>query len=178
MKAKVNGFRFQSALRDLELKKQTSQTEFNDSLFVFSTDNKSHPEIAMKSYWDAEQKLAQLQELQTRYNLDVVVPLRMGSKDVRTSLQHAIKLVGGASRQEKLWREAASGKKSKYDYRSEDKTVRNKDSEYAQAVMTSTQTAERIREASKFVSALREAIQIGNATSLEMDVPDWFSSVS
>src|SRR5271157_2135169 len=118
---RLNGFRIQSMLRDAGLKKQTAEAEFEDSLRFFSGEQKSSPEKTMESYVEAERQLAQLQEIQTRYNLAVEVPVRLDEKDVvKMTLQHAVKLIGGASRQEKLWREAATGKKTRYSYRQSD----------------------------------------------------------
>ena len=173
---RVNGFRIQSMLRDVELKKQTAEAEFQDSLHFFANEQKPSPEKMMENYAEAERQLAQLQELQTRYNLAVEVPVQLGEKDVvKMTLQHAIKLVGGASRQEKLWREAATGKKTRHSYyQKDDSVVRSKDNEYAQAALTPRQIAGHIGHASRFVSALREAIQIGNATAIELDVPHNF----
>lgn len=169
---KVNGFRIQSALRDLDLKKQTAATEFEDSLKVFANEQKPRPETTMEGYSDAEKRLAQLQEIQTRYNLAVVVAARLSEKNtLKISLQHAIKLVGSAARIEKLWRDAAVAKKTRSYYKEDTTAVRSKDNEYAQAVLTPSEIASHIRNASRFVSALREAIQIGNATAIDLEVP-------
>jgi len=170
---KLNGFRLQSGLRDLELKKQAAESEFQDSLHFFANESKTSPEKLMEVYVDAERKLSHLQEIQSRYNLKVEVSVRLNEKNtLKMSLQHAIKLVGGAARAEKLWREATNGKKSvRSYYHKDDSTVRSKDNEYAQPAMTPSQIASQIRDASRFVSALREAIQVGNSTNVELDIP-------
>jgi len=176
MKVKINGFRIQSTLRDFELKKQAAKAAFEDSLHFFENESKTHPAKVMEAYADAEHKIAALQELQARYNLTVSVLVRQDSPTkaepnfVKMSLQEAVKLVGGASREEKLWREAAEFKDKKQRYYDKDRTVREKDSIYARAAMTPSELTTQIRNAARFTSALREAIQVGNATTVELDV--------
>lgn len=168
---KINGFRLQSALRDLELKKQAAKAEFEDSLHFFANEKKPRPEKLMEVYQDAETRLAQLQTVQARYNLEVTVTVRLNEHNtMKLSLQGAIKMVGAAARIEKLWRESSGDKKKARYYRQDDTTVRSKDNEYAQNALTPSQIAQEIRNASRFVSALREAIQIGNSTTLELDI--------
>ena len=89
----------------------------------------------------------------------------MGEK---LSLALAVKLVNGAGTSEKMWREAAGGgKKERYGY-SDDK-IRNKDQIRALPQVSVAQAAAAADRASRYASALREAVAIGNSTTVEVD---------
>ena len=161
---KITGYRLQHAIREAMHVRDVLATQFNDNLKQFaSTTKRVDLEAVYCRYDEIEKKIAELQVMQTRYNMNVhVVVLH----DTVTLLQ-AIKLVGGAGRGEKMWR-AAAGLKKHSRYGSEDE--RSRDVEYAEASVPVEQCMLHAREAHRYAAALREAIQLGNATVLDMEV--------
>lgn len=159
---KITGYRIQHKLRELTTELAVVVSQFEDSITKFPDEQKDHPRTLFDRCNDLEYRIATLQTVQAKYNLAVQVDI-LGKK---WSLAHAVKLVGGAGRNEKMWRSFAKIKKEKYSY---SEATRNKDNVYEIRVMSPDECLIEAKKAARFVAAIREAIQIGNATEIELD---------
>lgn len=164
---KINGYKIQHRLRELAHRRDIAASQFSDGLWQFETEegSKLHPNEAMATFADCEYKIARLQVVQAQYNLAVEV--FVGEQTM--TLHEAVKRVGGAGRMEKMWRSAsASTGNDRYGYGS--RMERSKDNEYAKRMLSVDECMEASVTASKFATDLREAIQLGNARTIELDV--------
>jgi hypothetical protein len=160
---KVTGYRLQHAIREAMHLRDVLAAQFGDNVKQFaSSPNRVNISNVYQQYRDVEQRIAALQVLQARYNLHVHVVVLHDT----VTLMQAVKQVGGAGRCEKMWREA-SGTRKRDRYREDE---RSRDVEYAELSVPVERCMERARDAHRFASALREAIQVGNATVLDMEV--------
>lgn len=162
---KVTGYKLQHALRELAHARDIAAGQFEDSLKVFPDDEKPSPEAVMNAYQDAEAKIARLQTVQADYNLRVKVSVL----DKRLTLSEAVKLVGGAGRAEKMWRGVAAPKTDRYGY---DRDTRDATAVVAKRTITTEKAATLAKNAARWASALREAIQVGNATEIEFELDE------
>ena len=160
---KVTGYKLQHAIRELSHARDIAAMQFDNSLKAFPDEEKPHPEAAMRAFLDAEGTMARLQVVQGDYNLRVKVQVL----SQRMPLSEAVKLVGGAGRAEKMWRGAAGTKKERYSY---DRDERAEGTIVATRTISVETAAAEAKKAAKWASALREAIQVGNATEVEFDV--------
>lgn len=170
---KVNGYRLQHALRELEHSREVAAQQFNDNILQFASasDNLSLPDVFAR-FTRLENQIARVQTAQTQYNLSVQVTV-LGET---MPLLQAVKLVGGAGRAEKMWRDTVKGKKNdRYSYGNTDQ--RSKDAEYAVRSVSVDEAMKHAQHAARIASALREAIQVGNATEIELDGLDEASLV-
>jgi len=163
---KVTGYRIQHALRELEASRELAHQQFTENVMQFESqeDKLELPEVFAR-FTTLERKIAKLQIQQATYNLAVQVEV-LGST---MSLHEAVKLVGGAGRAEKMWRDVVKGNASKsnrYSYGSE---TRSKDQEYAKRSISVSDALGHAKLASKTAGALRQAIQVGNATEVELE---------
>jgi hypothetical protein len=74
-----------------------------------------------------------------------------------------------------MWRETVKGKKN--DRYSFSDASRTKDTEYAVRSISVEEAMKHAQHAARVASALREAIQVGNATEIELDGLDEASLV-
>jgi len=162
---KVTGYTLQSAIKDttkaralLNKRVRTLLTRFDDEPSDQSFED------AAKELFRLEANLAKLQVAQARYNLEVQVPLPMSNKTI--TLLEAVKRVGGADRVETLWQNATVDDHSAY---------RDKDWVFPKRTVPMKICLEKAQQAHKFTSLLRQAIQVGNAT--EVDLEDIESSL-
>lgn len=160
---KITGYKFQHTLRELGHARDIAAGQFDDSLKVFPGETKPSPDAVMTAYMDAEAKIAKLQTAQAQYNLTVQVKVL----DKRMSLSEAVKQVGGAGRAEKMWRSVAAPKKDRYAM---DYDTRDPDVLVSQRTISVEAAALRAKDAARWASALREAIQVGNATVVEIEL--------
>lgn len=160
---KITGYKLQHTIREASAELVVLVSQFEDSFMAFPDDEKPHPKDLYQKYLALEEKITKLQTLQGQYNLTVEVTVQ----DKSMTLAQAVKLVGGAGRGEKLWRSKAKIHKDRYSIRSEE--YRDKDHVYARRVMTPEECLAEAKLASKWAAALREAIQIGNATELDLE---------
>jgi hypothetical protein len=162
---KVNGYRLQHALRELEHAREVAASQFSDNVLQFkSAENPVDIRQVFARFTTLEKKIAETQTAQTQYNLNVQVNV-MGKE---MPLLQAVKLVGGAGRAEKMWRDTVKGKKNDpYGRYAADQ--RNKDTEYAVLSVVQDEALKHAQQASRIASALREAIQVGNATEVEVE---------
>jgi len=157
----VTGYKLMQALKEAAFAKETAEQVFDDSLWKFEGEQKISPEVAMEAYKVAETRFATLQAAQGVYNQSIFITI--SGKNIPLAL--AVKLVGGAGRMEKKWREAAKIKTDKHSL-FDDRQYRKRDegTEYAKKTISPKDAAEQAKKAAKYASALREAIQVANAT--------------
>jgi len=160
---KITGYKLQHVLRELAHTRDIAAGQFDDSLKAFPGDQKRSPIEVMRDYQDAETKIAKLQVAQSTYNLKVTVKVI----DQQMPLSEAVKLVGGAGRAEKMWRTVAKPVKDRYGY---DSDTRDANVLVAVKTITVVEAAKLAKDAAKWASALREAIQVGNASEIEIEI--------
>ena len=161
---KVTGFQLMYRLRELQDTRDIAGTQFNDCLYQFQADagQKPSPVELTRVYRECERKIATLQVAQAQYNLAVSVEV-LGDP---MTLHEAVKLVGGAGRIAKMWKDAAKkGAQPLYGY---GEPSRDKDHEYARRTVSVQECLEHSTEASRWASALRQAVQLGNAAEIEI----------
>jgi hypothetical protein len=162
---KVTGYRFQHAIRELTHLRDVLTSQFGDNIMQFpSMESKLNIDEVAQKLQKVEKDIAALQEQQARYNLQVQVEV-LGQS---ISLMQAVKTVGGAGRIEKMWRTVAKGGTSKRSYRYSE-GERDRNTEYAVVSVPVEMAVERAREAHRYATALREAIQLGNATTIDVE---------
>lgn len=166
MKKKVNGYEIREALRSWKIKKDMSARVFADSVHAFPDEDKVKPEKAFAEYTVADMNIAELEAAQQLYNLSVTVTV-MGEE---MTLARAVKLVGGAGRAEKMWREVAIPKKDRYGYDRD--LTRNADEVRAVRQISSEKATEYAMAASSRAAAIRSAIATGNSVAVEIDFED------
>lgn len=162
---KICGYQIREGIKRWLLLRDTVARQFDGTLFVFEDEGKETPEATMAAYTVADMNLARVEELQQRYNQLVTVQLN----DQTVTLAFLVKLVGGAGRREKMWREAAVGKKDRYSYREDNVRERDTTKIYAKRAISVELCAERARSAAKFASDVRSLIARSNA--IDVDCP-------
>ena len=161
----VTGYQLQHAIREAEHMKNLAASQWDGCLHAFEDDEKLSPDQVMEKYRAEEERLAKLQTAQAKYNLGIEVEV-LGEK---MTLCRAIKLVGGAGRAEKMWRTAAAGeKRDRYSLRSD--MTRSKDEVRAERTISVEDALARAKKAARYAAALREAIQVANATKHEIEL--------
>ena len=164
---KVNGFMLREALKRWENQRSLASSMFNDSIYVFENEAKTGPLALMEQFQQADRNYARLQELQQTYNNNIKVTV--GGETITLSL--AVKLVGGAGRIEKMWRQTVLPKTDRYSY-NERQTTRSKDTEYAQRAITQDECLKMATQASKYATQLRSAIAAANSTDYSLSITD------
>lgn len=163
---KLTGYQIQHLAREKTTLIETLVSQFRARTKVFPGDPEPHLEALGLQIQKEETALAKLQTIQTRYNLRVEVSV----EGVTMPLAEAVKSVGGAGRLEKIWRDLAAPRKDRYSL---DRDERQEGTVVAKAAVSSEEALVLSKKAAKRASALREAIQIGNATAIAFDnVPD------
>lgn len=162
----VTGQKIKEVLKIKTLELTTVLSTFDESLTAFETEKeeKETPEQVMDKVVQLEKEVAFIQTLQSRYNLAVIVDV-LGTK---VPLEEAVKLVGGAGRTAKRWKEVAKGEK-KDRYSSRFDQTRDKDKDYAKRTITKQQGLEKAKAAEKYASAIRTAIATGNLQSVTFE---------
>ena len=165
---KVTGYRLRQAIKEMETQRDLLAARFADCLKEFEGEEKPDPLDVMGLYQQAEIELATLQSAQAEYNVQVTVYPHMpvGGTKASMTLSEAIKQVGGAGRVEKMWKTAALGPKNRYGYESDS---RDRDAVVAKKKISAEGAGKMAKRAGKWASSLREAIQLGNATELDIE---------
>lgn len=163
---RVTGYKLRSTLHLLELQRDSLLLRFADSLHYFQDELKSSPEDLMLQFNETERRIAELQTVQSRYNLQVQVETASGFM----SLCMAIKLMGGAARGENAWKVASGTRKERRAYSSGPELVRSTDQISAKAALSPQELLTFTTAACKYASAIRTAVAQGNATVVEMDI--------
>jgi hypothetical protein len=160
----INGYRLREALKEKQLELATLQSQWDESLVAFAGEEKARPDDLANAIFKLEMNIARLQELQSDYNLKVKVDVC----DVIYTLECCIKIVGGAGRLSKRWREAAKGEKvDRYDRGGI--LYKEKDKEYAKPVISKTAALIFAKAREKYASQVRNAIAKGNLTDIEYE---------
>jgi hypothetical protein len=160
---KVNGYKLRNAIQNQCHRREVLAAQFKDSLKVFPEEQKEHPSNMMEVYAACEGAIAMLQVAQTMYNSQV----RVEFDGQQVPLLFVIKAVGGMGRIEKMWR-TSTPREDPYGYR--ETGQRSKEHVYAEAQMSPKALLEASKAAAKKAAAAREAIAVGNATELDIDV--------
>jgi hypothetical protein len=165
---KITGYQLTYRLKELQDLREIASSQFSASLYQFEEEmgSKQRPEELMRIYDECERKIAALQVAQARYNLAVEVEVLGRSMP----LHEAVKLVGGAARAAKMWKDAAKNT-GRNPYMCGD-VSRDKDHEYARRMVSVEECLEQSLQASRWASALRQAIQKANGTELEIDLDE------
>lgn len=163
-KMKINGYQLREGIKRWVLQREAATNAFKDSIFAFEDEEKDLPTKLMQDFDLADYNLARLEEVQQLYNQSVFCNVQ--GKEITLSL--CVKLVGGAGRREKMWRESAVGKKDRYSYRDENRE-RDNSKEYAKRAMTVKECSEQSQIAVKHASAIRNAIARGNSVEVECE---------
>jgi hypothetical protein len=163
---KITGYKIQHKLKELEQLKEVAAQQFNDNIMQFeSQSEKLDLRDVYANYTALEKRIARLQAAQCSYNQAVTVNVLGESM----SLLEAVKLVGGAGRSEKMWKDVVKGNKSSRHHLYSEQS-RSKDQEYAVRSVSVSEAVQFAQQATKVAGALREAIQVGNATEVELDL--------
>ena len=163
----INGHRIKTRLREFQTERDALQAQFTDSLLAFPGDTKPTPENLDAGLLTLERKIATLQTLQDRYNLDVQVVVVQGGEPIALAL--AINVVGGLERAAKRWKAIATGKNDERSYFSRSE-VRKDDERYREPTVDAQRALVLVKKVDRDISADREAIMIGNTVPL--DLPD------
>lgn len=161
---KVNGYVIKETIGRWLLQRDTLANQFRDNLFAFEGEDKPKPEEVMKRFDEADRSMARLQEIQQLFNQATKVEVQGETM----TLALCVKLVGGAGRRAKMWRDAGPGKPDRYAYR-DDRMQRSKDTDYARRLIEVDDCVLFSVEASKYASALRNAIAMGNSKEIECE---------
>ena len=162
--SKVSGFQIREALKVLEMRKGAIVSQFKPSLYKFEDEDKESPVEIAEAVNKAEANIARMQTAQAEYNLAVKVEVQ----GTEITLLEAIKLVGGAGRMEKSWKDAATVRR-RARYEREEEQTRSNDETYAKPTIDRAESLAKATEASKYASALRAAIATGNQKKIEID---------
>jgi len=162
---KITGYQLTYRLRELQDQREIVSTQFNASLFQFAEEqeSKQEPLELMRVFRECERKIATLQVAQASYNLAVTVEV-MGET---MTLHEAVKLVGGAARAAKMWKDAAKNT-GRNPYALGDAS-RDKDHEYARRMVSVQECLEQATQTGRWASALRQAVQTANGTEMELE---------
>jgi len=168
---KIDGYKIQHTIRELEHQREIAASQFADSLYAFPGETKPETGKLAAIHQHCEESIARLQVVQARYNLQVQVDiLRADGAVLLMSLHEAVKRVGGAGRMEKMWRSASKEPKERFGYGGEHK--REAGAEFSRRTVRLDIAIEHARFAARFANALRAAIQKANATEVDMDVDE------
>lgn len=160
---KITGYQLREAIKQHELRRDTSSQAFDGSLKVFPGEEKPSPLSFASQFLAAERNIAQLQVAQMKYNLAVTVRV----EGETMTLAEAIKRVGGEGRCEKMWRSAAGTKRDRYSTYGEDEIDPSRIR--SRPTITLTEAVKLATVAGKRAGAMRAAIATANAAEVEIE---------
>lgn len=160
----ITGYKFKTALQQHDVRLKGLRAEFAGSLVCFDSEIKRPPTVVFQDLQKYEEKIARLQTEQAKYNQ--VVRVTYGGQE--TTLLHAIKAVGGASRLEALLRKAAANPEghNKHKLRS---VERDTHKEYAKLRLSNEEATAMAIKAGKIAGEIRQAIYTGNSVEIEVE---------
>jgi hypothetical protein len=168
MKIKISGYTLREAIKEHELRSNTAATGFDRTLRIFpsekGTGSKDTPQVVVDRFVEAEIAVARLQTIQAQYNLHVPVIY----EGTTITLTQAIKMIGGLSRAEKMWRSVASPKKDRYAYGDSD-NERDPNKERSEAQISQSEAARLSSQMARKAGRLRAAIATANSAEIELD---------
>ncbi len=159
----ITGFQIREAIKRHVLRRDTSDRLFKLSLFAFAGEDKKKPQAVMLEYATADNAIAALQDLQQKFNHATKV--KVGDKEMPLSM--AVKLVGGAGRQEKQWRTATltTGRGYRDD---EIEITRSQSEHHATKQVTVDEAVALANTAAELAGQFRAAISEGNLQTIEV----------
>lgn len=161
---KVNGHRLRQRINECESVKAVLSAKFTDAKSKFPDEEKAALTDIARQFEACDIRIARLQDIQTRYNLHVMVTVHGQT----FSLREAVARLGGAGRLEKMWRSVATpSARDRYSYNSD---TRDPNQIVSAPTMNSDDALDYLKRASRFASDLRSAI--ANANTIEIDVRD------
>jgi hypothetical protein len=161
---KVTGYAFREAIRQHELRAKAAADTFDGTLKKFPDEKKPSPQAVIEQFATSERAVARLQSAQAQYNLKVSVDV-LGE---HMTLSEAVKLVGGVGRIEKMWRNAAGGKKDRYGYGNA-QDERDPSKVFAVETVSTDEAVKLASVAAKRAGAFRSAIATANAREVEIE---------
>lgn len=164
-KVAINGYQIREGIKRFILQRDAAAAAFKDSLFSFEDEEKDGPEQVMSLFETADRNLARLEELQQLYNQSILCNVQ----GQQISLSLCVKLVGGAGRREKMWRESALGKKDRYSYHDDPVRERDNSKVYSKRTLSVKDCSDLSQKAAKYASAIRNAIARGNSTDVSVE---------
>lgn len=165
----INGYRIREALKQWHNRRQIASTQYNTSLYYFEGEDHLPLVQVVKNFRLADENYAKLQELQQWYNARVMVETKNADgKPVMMSLSYAVKVLGGAGRIEKMWRDACSDKQDRYGSSYGRDRERDKDKEYAKRSVSIPEATNLVEAASRYSMFLRSEIARANNTSVNI----------
>lgn len=160
---KVTGYQLREAIKQQELRRDAAVRAFPSALKAFPDELPEQSPIELSSLClEAEARIASLQTAQMAYNLKV----RVTVAGENMPLAAAIKLIGGISRAEKMWRSAVAPKVDRYSFSDE---TRKTDEVVKRPTISTKDAQARVVALARQTSAMREAIALGNATAVEIE---------
>lgn len=164
---KITGYKLQHKLKQLEQLKEVHAQQFTDNVMHFeSSEDKLDLKEVFAHYTAVEKKIARLQAAQAAYNMQIKINV-LGEE---MTLLEAVKLVGGAGRSEKMWKDVVkSGGVTRHRFA---EATRSKDQEYAKRSVSVEEALKHAQLATKVASSLREGIQTANAIEIELDLDE------
>jgi hypothetical protein len=163
----VTGYKLREALKMASLELETVKTQFDESLYAFDGEEKDSPEDISDKIRELEIKVARLQAAQEQYNQKVTVDVN-GSKVI---LAVAIKLVGGAGRVAKMWKQAAKGS-VRDRWSRHQAAIRKADEEVAKPTIDKSDALKLAKDSERYAASLRSAIAYGNTSKVAVDFVD------
>lgn len=164
---RVTGYKLQLAAKLLKGSMDFLSKQFDANILQFESEKgKLDLDAIFASYKSTELKLATVNHLQAAYNQRVMV--NVAGKEM--TLNEAIILVGPTSRFASKWAKAEKGTATEAKRPWERDSVRvERDplKEYAVRAKPFEHCSTRRREAEQYAAAVREAVQIGNATEVD-----------
>lgn len=163
---RITGYKIMDRMEELQEQAKTIDAQFKPALYRFKTDlvEKLDPRALMESYLACEEKIAQLQAAQADYNLHVSITVLDGNM----TLQCAVKLIGSLNHIKNQWKTASSEQSTNNYY--QNTMSRDKDSEYAERVVSVEECLALSSSASRRATLLKQVIRAGNAVELELEI--------
>src|SRR5579862_1965614 len=162
---KLTGFRIMDRLEQLKERSTALDAKFTASLYKFDDEVKQTPIELLTNCAVLENKIADLQEAQSKLNLKIKV--MVNSQEM--TLEKAIKCLGIFGRLKNQWKIAAGqqvkkpGRYSRYDLDEPMRRERDSNIEVAKPQMTETESLALVDLYTKMVTDLKQSIRIANA---------------
>ena len=167
MTIEVTGYMIRTGIETATRHRDGLVSLFKNSTKKFSGEEKDDLKAISKNLEQAELNLVELQVIQDLYNQAVVVNNPSFGGD-RFTLSQAIKMVGGLSRMEKIWKDA--GETTDRIYGRHDQRVEG--TEYATLAVPVKESTAISESFSKRKSTLSRLISEANGTKINMQVTD------
>lgn len=167
MSENTTGYQIRERIRLLTQKLTVERRLWDRAKTFFKSEGEIPPDLEAiaSNIYNLETELVHWQEAQTKFNLAVYIE---GTAYGRISLTFAIKLLGRATRMQRMW-EALLSDVSKPSWMSDDSKTRDKTKEVAVSSVSDEKAAALAAEYATEVSDLRAIIARGNANEMVID---------